>query len=454
MVGRNLVSAILLIATFTAGTAAQEGKTQWLPRDELIGTIIGFAASHCGKLDGLLAALVEETHCKDPTAGFAVHMMARAALGSLRDEALRDLCRKYGISECQTQEETSRGQPLLALDSMVAVTGSPMKSTWSPDNRFLLFDTRGKTGVRVLEIASGQHLDKSLAKHGVLAPAWSPDRRYVAIASSAGVRILSVASWEEVGLMLATKDRCSRVGNSLAFTADSRSVWITCTENDFHNAARIAIRLSVPDLKIEDELMVSPPPGVARAGFSTNAITRHSDDPILTGYFYWRDEKGMPLGGTGLTALSLTTKEPVYPPLQAGSHLVIRHADDLSRVLLYSTRSVGPADSMGNAAKEWKIETWDTRSSKRLGTFGGTTDADSERTVPVPIPQSNLLVATFRRRTSYRTTLVVIDDRSGTVLQEMGPVPLAVGIVASPDGSRVAVFEHDAIRIYKVSRPD
>jgi hypothetical protein len=83
----RLVPTILLAATFTVGTAAQEGKTQWLPREEMIGAIIGFAASHCGKVDGLLAALIEP-HCKDPTAGFAVHMVARMALGSESDEAL------------------------------------------------------------------------------------------------------------------------------------------------------------------------------------------------------------------------------------------------------------------------------------------------------------------------------------------------------------------------------
>jgi hypothetical protein len=419
----------------------------------MIGAIIGFAASHCGKVDGLLAALIDP-YCKDPTAGFAVHMVARAALGSQSDDALRDLCRKHGIAECQTQEETSRGQPLFALDSTMAIIGSPMKATWSPDNRFLVFDSRGKTGVRALDIASGQLLEKPLAKHGLQASAWSSDVKYVAVVTLfSGLRLLSAASWEEIGFSPTTKDGCNVRGNSLlAFTSDSRSLWVTCDAVDFHNAARVAIKLGLPELQVEDELVISAPPSVARAGFLMKSITRYSDDLTLTGSLLWRDEKGMPQGSTGLTALSLTTKKPLFPPFQAPSGFSILHADDLSRALLFSARAVQSAESKGEAPKEWKIETWDIGTGERLGAFGGTTDADSERTVPVVIPRSNLVVATYRKRISSRATLIVIDDRSGTVLQEIGPVPLVIGIVPSPDGSRLAVFGHDTIRVYKRNR--
>jgi hypothetical protein len=441
----------LLIATLTASTAGQQEKTQWLTRDEMIDAIVGFAASRCGKVEGLLAALTEP-YCKDPTGGFAVHMFARVVLDGQSDEALRDLCRRHGIAECRTQEETPREQSFFVLDSTVALTGSPLRSAWSFDNRFLLFDTLGKTGLRVLDVASGQLVDKSLGKHAVLASAWSPDGRYVAVAFPGVTRILSVASWEEIGVVQATKDRCGRVGNSLAFTTDSRSLWITCTENDFRSRARIAIKVSLPELKIEDELLVSPPRGMARAGFWMNAITRHSDDLILAGYLYRLDQKGMPQGNTVLAALSLTTKGPVYPSFQASSHVIIRHTDDLSRVLLYSVRAVQNASSKGELPKEWKIETWDTRTGKPVGTFGGTTSAGSYMTLPVAIPRSNLLVAAVGARSSPRKTLMIVDDRTGSVLQEVGPVPTPVGIVPSPDGSRAAVFEFNAIRIYKVNR--
>jgi hypothetical protein len=46
---------------------------------------------------------------------------------------------------------------------------------------------------------------------------------------------------------------------------------------------------------------------------------------------------------------------------------------------------------------------------------------------------------------------MIVDDRTGSVLQEIGPVPTPVGIVPSPDGSRAAVFGFDTIRIYKVN---
>jgi hypothetical protein len=49
--------------------------------------------------------------------------------------------------------------------------------------------------------------------------------------------------------------------------------------------------------------------------------------------------------------------------------------------------------------------------------------------------------------------LVVMDDRSGAVLQEIGPMPSVHGIVVSPDGSRAAIYGFEETRIYKINRP-
>jgi WD40 repeat protein len=460
---RCLVSATVLFAA-AAGASSQEAKAQWLPRDEMIGAIIGFAASRCGQPDGVLPELFE-AYCKDRSSELVVHMTARTVLGSQSDEALRELCRKHRISECQTQEETSRGQQLLVLDRTIATTGSAMTSTWSPDNRFLLLDlARGRWEASLLDLASGQLLDKAIAKSGLEATAWSSDGKYLAVISGdrtidgqmpplGGIRVLSIASLGEVGAFPASRKGCDfRLGRKLlAFTADSKFLWVGCFARDTSSPAMI--KLKIPKLEIEDELRLSPPPGVLQAHFSPQTISREANDLILSGSFHPRKQSGMASIDGAVAAFSLTKKSPIYPSFFPGSpFVIIRHTEDSSLVFLYSAKGGTPDYSRGGAPIDWKIEVWDTRSQKRVSTFGGATDAGTLTTSLVSIPQSNVLVRAFGPRSSSRMTLIVIDDRTGTVLQELGPFRTRGGVVVSPDGSSVAVFGFNDIRIYKVNR--
>jgi hypothetical protein len=447
-----LVLAILLWAGMSPGARAQEPRTVWVPRDEMVGAIIVFAATQCGKIDELLPELFA-AHCKDPSGVSAMFMLARMALAHQSDAALRGLCTKHGIADCQTQEETSRGQPILVPDITVAVRGSALTSSWSPDNRFLLLRSGRSEGLQILDVESGQFVDKTLQKVDVFGFAWSPDGKHAALTTLAALRILSVGSWEELGTRLATKEGCQfQAQRYMAFTLDSRSLWVPCGGGQSSGQRRIAQKISVPELKVEDEMLLSPPPGAARMGFSALSIARHADNVVVTGTLYRYDEAGKLQAGEGVSALNLTRKVPVYPPFAAG--LFIRHSDDLSRVLLYRRRATGPADKRGNAPVEWAVETWNTESGEQIGRFGGTTGADSTRVMPVAVPMSNLLVAAYGSRSSLRRTLIVMDDRSGAVLQEIGPMPSVDGIVVSPDGSRAAIYRSDETRIYKVNRQD
>jgi hypothetical protein len=364
-----LLLPILLLAGATRANA-QEPRPQWVPRGEMLFAIISFATTHCGSLDGLLAVIFER-HCKDPKADFAGARRAGLdlVLALQGDEALHEMCRRHDISGCQTQEEASRGQPILVLDRTVAESGRPMSSSWSPDNRFLLLKPGITMGPWMLDLASGQLVDKALPK-GSLA-AWSPDGKLAALASTTGLHILFVGSWQEAGVKQATKEGCRfpHPDFKAAFTADSRSLWVLCNlrVRDPSGSARVAERLSVPELKVEDELVLTPPAGVAGVGFMAFSLARHGDDLILTGLHYPRDAAGgFNTAGvdTVIAALSLSRKLPVHPPLAAGSSRFLRHSDDLSRVLLYTPQGTGDADK--RVPKAWVIESWDTRSGKQI----------------------------------------------------------------------------------------
>jgi hypothetical protein len=185
---------------------------------------------------------------------------------------------------------------------------------------------------------------------------------------------------------------------------------------------------------------------VRQASFWPHAITREANDLVLSGIFY--------AGTNGaVAAFSLTTKQPVYPTFFPGSSFsIVRHAEASSLVLLHSVKRGPHDDSKGGSPEEWKIETWDTRSQRRVSDFDGATDAGTVTEFRVSIPQSNLFIRAVGSRISSRRTLIVMDDRTGSVLQEIGQLPTAVGMVVSPDGSRAAVFGSKDIRIYKVNR--
>jgi hypothetical protein len=72
---------------------------------------------------------------------------------------------------------------------------------------------------------------------------------------------------------------------------------------------------------------------------------------------------------------------------------------------------------------------------------------------PAAVPMSNWLIVVRGAVGSLRRTLVVMDDRSGAVLQEIGPLSSFAGLTVSPDGSRAAIFGQGETRIYKINRP-
>jgi hypothetical protein len=428
----------------------------------MLVAIISYATAHCGGLDGPLAVIFER-HCKDPKGGFSGARRAGLdlVLALQSDEALHEMCRRHGISACRTQAEASRGQPILVLARTVGESGWPMSSSWSPDNRFLLLKPGITMGPWMLDVTSGQLVDKALPKGSLVA--WSADGKLAALTSgdrnrpmAMGLRILAVGSWEEAGVWQATAKGCRfpHSGFRAAFTAGSRSLWVTCNPlaRDPSGSARVAQRLSIPELKVEDELVLASPPGVAGVGFTPFSLVRHGGDLILTGWHYPRDAAGgfnTRGADTVIAALSLSRKQPVHPPLAAGSTRFLRHSDDLSRVLLYAP--LGTADK--RAPRAWVIESRDTRSGKLIAKHLASATGDERMWLPpAAVPMSHWIIVVRGAIGSPRRTLVVMDDRSGAVLQELGPLPSVVGLTVSPDGSRAAVFGQDETRVYKINR--
>ena len=113
-----VLTILLLLATTTGPLArAQQQAVEFAPREEMTFAIMGYAYSGgCETLRNVFGPMFDSV-CHDPnrTTGFAEHMLAFGFLGALRDEALIEICKKYKIRDCEKEQETSRGRPILTL---------------------------------------------------------------------------------------------------------------------------------------------------------------------------------------------------------------------------------------------------------------------------------------------------------------------------------------------------
>jgi hypothetical protein len=211
----------------------------------------------------------------------------------------------------------------------------------------------------------------------------------------------------------------------MAFTADSRSLWVLCADAD--KTAK-AVRLGVPGLRVEDRLAPASPnaKGLPEVHWE-EGIQRHGSDLIATARYR------SPPPGRGprplVQSYSLRTKAPLYAPIPASAGSA-RLSPDLAR--LY----VGE-------------ELWSTRTGQRLAS--GVKPDGRYLGAPGRIPGLGLRVEARPVTGSRRVLLAVLDAATGATVQELGPVPPVVSVVVAPGGDRVAVAGFQGVRFYRVN---
>jgi hypothetical protein len=435
---------LLLLAATTNPVRAQESAVEFAPREEVTFAIIFYAYSGgCETLRNVFGPMFDSV-CHDPnrTTGFAEHMLAFGFLGALRDEALIEICKKYKIRDCEKEQETSRGRPILTFVSAIRLMGDRHRPVWSPDNRFLLIDNLPKREVRLLDVNRGTLRDPHVTMGIPEVGAWSSDGKYLALSERKGggtVRLYLSSSLEEIGMIGASKESCGGFGGlapsaGMAFTADSQALWVTC----FSLPERFAkvIKLKVPRLEIEDSMVLAPPGPDWRPSFSSAAILHHADDLILTGTFHKADAK---TAHAAIQSYSLTTKEPLHPPV------VIQTKTETSIVRWVSTPHL--TDDLSGVYVE--DELWSTKTGERVATEV----KSSGRYLGAPnrIPQLKMHLEPRGNKNAMRGELIVVESESGATIQEIGPINKVAKILVSPDGSKVAVFSFHGIRFYRVN---
>jgi hypothetical protein len=211
----------------------------------------------------------------------------------------------------------------------------------------------------------------------------------------------------------------------MAFTADSRALWVLCSQAD--KTAK-AVRLRVPELKVEDSFAPASPISALSEIYWEEGVVRFGDDLVVTARF--RSPK--PVGGPRpmVQSYSLRTRQALYAPVPAAAGAA-RLAPDLSGLYI------------GN-------ELWSARSGERVA--AGVNPSGRYLGAPNRIPHLGMHVEAQPLAKSQRSVLTVLDSATGATVQELGPVPRALSILVSPDGLRVAVSSFHGIRFYRVNR--
>jgi hypothetical protein len=433
------------LAILTACLAGAAGRAEEaagpVPREEMVEALIDFARSRgCETRRRVFGPRFGAT-CGRPDADEGEIGSMWLLLEEMTDAGLIGLCRRNGVLDCERPQEVSTGRPVLAFESAVDLDFNATRAIFSPDGRLLLDGLNLPAAeVRLLDVASGRLLDPPLYSGPIHDAAWSPDGAFIALSgrkrAAAGravpvgaIRLYDAGTLKAVGRISAADIGCTLgLLEGMAFTADSRSLWVLCAQAD--KTAR-AMRLSVPGLGVEDSLApASPDPKGLPEVHWEEGIQRHGEDLIATVRFR------SPPPGRGprplVQSYSLRTKVPLHAPIPASAGPA-RLASDLSGVY------VGD-------------ELWSTRTGQRAAV--GVVPAGRYLGAPgrIPGPALGLRVEARPLTGSRRWALAVVDVATGATVQELGPVPPVVGVVVAPGGERVAVAGFRGVRFYRVRR--
>jgi hypothetical protein len=437
------MGAVLLVLVAVGGAIvrAEERPAEIEQREETIDAIIAYATSGgCESRRKVFGAAFDAT-CDKPGPGQDPGSERTAMwvlLDGLSERDLVALCRRNGIADCEKPREVSKGRAILTFESSFDIEFGSYRATWSPDGRLLLLDNLNlpEAEVRLLDVATGRLLDPLLYAGPIHDAAWSPDGAYIALSDRkraypgqpppvGAVRLYS-AGTRKARAHISAGDAGCTLGllEGMAFTADSRALWVLCSQAD--KTAR-ATRLRVPGLEVEDSFAPASPVPALPEIYWEEGVVRFADDLVVTARF--RSPK--PVGGPRplVQSYSLRTRLPLYAPIPAAAgsaHL----APDLSSLYI------------GN-------ELWSTRSGERLAT--GIDPSGLYLGAPNRIPQPEMHIEAKPLPKPQRSMLTVLDSATGATVQELGPMPRPLTILVSRNGRRVAVAGFHGIRFYRVN---
>jgi WD40 repeat protein len=403
---------------------------------------------------------------------------------------------------------TGQGQEILRFLRQIPVPDNefPTYMVWSPDGRYLalttfnglgfVLDVTGRDPARELRYhleasefpTTDTEIGRSTRKRyielggwlpisdGVLA--WSPDDKWLATAaygSFDGVHLFSVEQgYKEVarfknphaedptaGCWLALFGPSS--GKTMAFTSDSRSLWVGCVARSTQKSSPFiaAIKLRLPDLVQEDQLVLDPPVEGVPADpwkFNFQMINNHLIlNIIIWSNSYRKDWRNESIEERYVYSHDLENKQEVFPHFRLEPDdtsgfdripmCILVHRDRARVTVVYGTAytQLHPPGGRLHESLDRLAETYDTGSGRRISAFGGLSKLDSHDFWDAALfGASDRLVTTTERNNIGRyydtSDITVFDGQDGRQLQKITDKFLNL-IAVNEDQKLIAVSE-------------
>jgi hypothetical protein len=208
----------------------------------------------------------------------------------------------------------------------------------------------------------------------------------------------------------------------MAFTADSKALWILCSHQ---TKEAKAVKLDVPGLEVAETLLPPSPIAGWSESYWEEGLLRAADDLIMTVRF--ATPKPMKGPRSAVQAFRLSTRQPLYPPMYVG---LSRLADDLSGLFVGT-------------------ELWSTQSGQRVA--AEVKPSGRYLGAPNRLPGLGMHIEARAPHGSLHGALAVIDNATGATVQEIGPISKVVAVLVAPLGARAAIAGFREIRLYRVN---
>ncbi len=152
------------------------------------------------------------------------------------------------------------GRTVLKPLGEIRTPGAPFGQFWSGDSKFLAVTQSPGGFMAIAELASMTVQKTVMPGTGFdTANAWSPDGKYFAHRTGI-IKIYETEGWTIVSEKTITNDQCGFVSDSdIAFTADSKFLWIGCARPNLPSKFITAVKISIPDIEIVDRIQFDAP---------------------------------------------------------------------------------------------------------------------------------------------------------------------------------------------------
>src|ERR1700692_4878224 len=194
---------------------------------------------------------------------------------------------------------TSAGENVLQFQFETKTQGSPGDPfVWSPDGRRLLsgMTMRDSSGEVQASLWLFDVADDKAVGHRVLdgrgtstaGIAWSPDGESLAIIQSDKIRVFSVPDFKEIARREIAAgdpelDNLQRINlpTGVAFSKDSKSLWIARPAENVRNRFTLAVQLDAQSLSVIEHYDIDPPIAGNRTVASRTTIESTPNGPRL-----------------------------------------------------------------------------------------------------------------------------------------------------------------------------